>query len=400
MSVPLTVQGITFQYPTQGDNNWGPTLTNWSTAVTNAIVPLLTGGSIQVGPHPGATVNFANATNTGYLPLAINGSNQLTFNGNVVNTLSLPVSVPNGGTGDSLLTAYSVLCGGITSTGAIQSVSGVGLSGQALVSNGAGMLPTWQNVSGSGTVNSGTAGNLAYYATSSNQVSDSGIAINGPVFTGLLQSTSLRLTQSTNQLSFTGNGGGNQIRTISITPTTTVGEVITIPDSGGSDTVALLNANNTFTGTVNVPNAATTTEAMAFGQGQYVFQNAVQGTSTSSATITSGSFTVMPLSATITPTSSSSRIKITISGTVYSANAEVQIAILQGGTRGVPSPTGYFFQSSADNSTHPINITYIDSPASTSSLTYAVSGRFNSGTGTPVWNPGTSTATIILEELR
>jgi hypothetical protein len=59
-------------------------------------------------------------------------------------TLGSPMGVPSGGTGVSSATAYSVLCGGATSTGAFQSVSGLGTSGQVLTSNGAGALPTWQ----------------------------------------------------------------------------------------------------------------------------------------------------------------------------------------------------------------------------------------------------------------
>ncbi len=62
---------------------------------------------------------------------------------NATNT-SNPVTVAQGGTGDATLTAYAVLCGGTTTTGAVQSVSGVGTSGQVLVSNGASALPTWQ----------------------------------------------------------------------------------------------------------------------------------------------------------------------------------------------------------------------------------------------------------------
>ena len=54
------------------------------------------------------------------------------------------LSVARGGTGVASLTAYSVVCGGTTSTGAVQSVSGVGTSGQVLTSNGAAALPTWQ----------------------------------------------------------------------------------------------------------------------------------------------------------------------------------------------------------------------------------------------------------------
>ena len=60
-------------------------------------------------------------------------------------TLGSPMGVPSGGTGVSSATAYSVLCGGTTSTGAFQSVSGLGTSGQILTSNGAGALPTWQS---------------------------------------------------------------------------------------------------------------------------------------------------------------------------------------------------------------------------------------------------------------
>lgn len=80
MSVPLTINGVTFQYPVQGDTNWGPVLTNWSTAVTSALVPL-TGGFLTLSPNPSNGIRFANAANTGFLTLTVNGTNQLTFNG-------------------------------------------------------------------------------------------------------------------------------------------------------------------------------------------------------------------------------------------------------------------------------------------------------------------------------
>lgn len=54
------------------------------------------------------------------------------------------LTVGGGGTGVTSNTAYAVLCGGTTSTGAIQSIAGVGTSGQVLTSNGAGALPTFQ----------------------------------------------------------------------------------------------------------------------------------------------------------------------------------------------------------------------------------------------------------------
>jgi hypothetical protein len=68
-------------------------------------------------------------------------------------TGTLPVA--NGGTGATTQTAYAVLCGGTTSTGAYQSVASVGTAGDILTSNGAGSLPTFQAPGGgfaSGTV--------------------------------------------------------------------------------------------------------------------------------------------------------------------------------------------------------------------------------------------------------
>lgn len=62
--------------------------------------------------------------------------------GTLTNCTGLPVA--GGGTGLSSTTAYAVLCGGTTSTSALQSVASVGTSGQALRSNGSGALPTFQ----------------------------------------------------------------------------------------------------------------------------------------------------------------------------------------------------------------------------------------------------------------
>ncbi len=59
-----------------------------------------------------------------------------TWNGNVI-------TVPYGGTGVASTMAYSVLCGGTTSTGALQSVASLGTTGQVLTSLGAGALPIW-----------------------------------------------------------------------------------------------------------------------------------------------------------------------------------------------------------------------------------------------------------------
>lgn len=61
------------------------------------------------------------------------------------------LGVSRGGTGAASQTAYAVLCGGTTSTGAYQSVASVGTTGQVLTSNGAGALPTFQTPAAGGT---------------------------------------------------------------------------------------------------------------------------------------------------------------------------------------------------------------------------------------------------------
>lgn len=55
-----------------------------------------------------------------------------------------PLPVSSGGTGRATATAYAVICGGTTATGALQSVASVGTTGQVLTSNGVGALPTMQ----------------------------------------------------------------------------------------------------------------------------------------------------------------------------------------------------------------------------------------------------------------
>lgn len=71
------------------------------------------------------------------------------------------VSVPYGGTGISAMTPYSVLVGGTTATGNMVSLPSIGDALQVLTSNGAGALPTWEDVPGGLASVVGTAGQIA-----------------------------------------------------------------------------------------------------------------------------------------------------------------------------------------------------------------------------------------------
>lgn len=69
-------------------------------------------------------------------------NNGTTWYGSLATELpALPLVVANGGTGDASLTAFSVLAGGTSSTGPVQSVAALGSTGAPLTSNGAGALP-------------------------------------------------------------------------------------------------------------------------------------------------------------------------------------------------------------------------------------------------------------------
>lgn len=73
------------------------------------------------------------------------------------------VSVADGGSGRSSATAYAIICGGTTGTGAHQSVASVGTAGQLLTSNGASALPTFQTVGLNSYNNNGYALNRYNY---------------------------------------------------------------------------------------------------------------------------------------------------------------------------------------------------------------------------------------------
>lgn len=105
------------------------------------------------------------------------------------NLISLPVPVVNGGTGNTSATAYAVQCGGTTSTANHQSIASVGTAGQVLVSNGAGALPSFQGITVLQRVSTET----------------------GAVSTG---TTTIPFDDTVPQ-----NTEGNQVMTLSITPT-------------------------------------------------------------------------------------------------------------------------------------------------------------------------------------
>lgn len=133
--------------------------TNSSTALSGSSIMISNGSAIVQGPAGTTTTvlhgNASGAPTYGAVSLTADVSG------------TLPVT--NGGTNATSFTAYAVICGGTTSTGALQSVASVGTAGQVLTSNGAGALPTFQTLTASIAFKSGEAGR-AGDAASGNQV--------------------------------------------------------------------------------------------------------------------------------------------------------------------------------------------------------------------------------------
>lgn len=173
-------------------------------------------------------------TSLGLGTIATQNANAVSITGGSVTGIT-DITVSDGGTGTSSIAAYSVVTGGTTGTGALQTVSGTGTSGQVLTSAGANALPTWSAAPaslvslGTATAPSGTSASItgltltnyrfiliSYSSISSNQNSDT-VCISGDNTVGFstptiaLQSTAANSQWGSVMLEL--DNGGNFINT-------------------------------------------------------------------------------------------------------------------------------------------------------------------------------------------
>jgi hypothetical protein len=129
----------------------------------------------------------------------------------------------------------------------------------------------------------------------------------------------------------------------------------------------------------------------------------VQGTSTD-ATTTSTSFVTTGLSASITPTSSSSKILIfvTISDPYNASVAQTgTFTVYRGATNIAPSGSGaakafgFYWTNSSGPYQHSLSFNYLDSPATTSATTYTVYFATAGGTLYTAINGTTNIITLM-----
>jgi hypothetical protein len=100
-------------------------------------------GFVSMNGSTVAARTFQNSSTVTWTnPDGVAGNPSATFN---IGGIS-PVTVPNGGTGLTSLVPYSLIAGGVTSTGNVQQVASLGTLNQYLASGGPVALPTWQTL--------------------------------------------------------------------------------------------------------------------------------------------------------------------------------------------------------------------------------------------------------------
>ena len=145
------------------------------------------------------------------------------------------------------------------------------------------------------------------------------------------------------------------------------------------------------------------------GGGGKVLQ-VVQATSTTATTIASTTFTDTTLSATITPTASTSKILVLVNQQVRFSRSNVDqgagIQLVRGSTNIVTTTGGFVYAAGPTTSNQVIIHTvaplcFLDSPATTSATTYKTQGKVDdtSSSGSSIWQQGSNPSTITLLEI-
>jgi len=148
--------------------------------------------------------------------------------------------------------------------------------------------------------------------------------------------------------------------------------------------------------------AATGLAWTTVGGGGKVLQ-VVMGTYTTSTSTTSGSYADTGITASITPSSASSKVLVLVSqngyGKANNGDAKIRTRLLRGATSiaQISSEAGYMSSSSAIQLAT-LGVSYLDEPATTSSTTYKT--QWSSSNGTAIYGQnGSEVSSIILLEI-
>ena len=184
-------------------------------------------------------------------------------------------------------------------------------------------------------------------------------------------------------------------------PMTTTGDMIYSSSGSTPARLAVGSTGNVLTVAGGVP-----TWAAPAGGGKVL--QVVQGTLTSNATTTSGSYVDTGLTATITPSSASSKIMVISNFMAFSINSGASAAstlaamiLLRASTQlqGDSFGTYKFAASNGPEFATRLSFEYLDSPATTSATTYKIQHKIIDCTSCGISASATKIASIVLMEI-
>ena len=160
--------------------------------------------------------------------------------------------------------------------------------------------------------------------------------------------------------------------------------------------------------TAHIADAQITTAKLASGVGGKVLQ-VIQGTTTTALSSTSTTYADTNLTANITPSASSSKILIHVEQNLNLTNDSDDrvgggLRLLRDSTvvYGGDQPYEVFFENNSGSAIQnilPINRLFLDSPSSTSQLTYKTQGRIYQSGNAVTYNGSSVEGIIILMEI-
>ena len=388
---------------TLADKNWIGTVTNVSALTIGTTGTDLSSTVANSTSTPVITLNVptASAANRG----ALSSTDWSTFNnkqaalvsGTNIKTVSGTsllgsgdlgtIGTAYGGTGLTSFTANRVLYA--SSTSAISQSANLTFDGTNFSISGPMGIGTAANGALAKVYLSGTSGTPPMFIASGNG--------SNTTLSTVLALTSDNTTYSAKIQVYRGVGSydlGLAFRTVNSSAVEL--EAMRIHSSGGvsiGNTTDPGATNLSVTGSISSGSRAITKASMPTGSILQVVQTATSiFTSTTSAT-----FASTGLSAAITPTSSTSKILVLVMANYYGTGYQTQATIYRDSTNLAGANGMLMLNSSGFWS--PLHMSYLDSPATTSSTTYAVYWRTTTGSTNYFGGDGSQTITITLLEV-
>ena len=142
------------------------------------------------------------------------------------------------------------------------------------------------------------------------------------------------------------------------------------------------------------------TDGVPSGGGGGIVQ-VVQGTTNSESSTSSGNYVTSGLSLNITPKSTSSKILVCFNLPLQSGahNLRAAVGLHRGGSQIYLAQRESLFNGSSSNNSETVSGMFLDSPATTSTLTYDVRVRVSGGSGTFYWAVSSTVCTLTAMEV-